>query len=95
MDDDYRLKIEAAIGDALIEVIQADNDGVELHIILMAFPVTHPDGRNMDRLGTPTFLSSLPPDSMKTVLIEIGSNYMPFTSEPNITGVAGGPLDDD
>ena len=86
MTEDYRLDINPAIGDALMQVIQEENPDVEIHIILMAFPVESYDGIN-ERVLTPTFLSSLHPDQMKQVLIEIGTNYMPNTSEPKITGI--------
>ena len=87
MDNDYRLEIHPEIGDLIINVIAHSNPGVGVHIILMAFPVTHPDGPDTNHIGTPTFLSSMHPDDMKQVLIEIGTNYMPNSSEPNITGV--------
>lgn len=88
MNEDYRLEIDAGIGDAIIQVILEANPQAEnVHIILMAFPVTEsPDGIH-ERVDTPTFVTSMPPDAMKQVLIEIGTNYMPNASEPKITGI--------
>jgi hypothetical protein len=65
-----RVTIPVKLGNLVLQVIEGANGDVECHMVMIVFPVQD-DGK----LGQPAFLSSLIPDQMEDVLIQVAGNF--------------------
>ena len=65
-----RLNVPVELGHGILQVIEDANGGVECHLVMMVFPV-----EENGKLGQPSFLSSLAPDQMEDVIVQIAGGF--------------------
>lgn len=75
-----RLDLDPRIGDAICQLIERQT-GRQCHIALIACPM---DGA---KLGQPAFVTSLQPDEMENLIIQIAGGFA-LAGKPTITGVS-------
>lgn len=75
-----RLKLDPRLGDAILQLIEKTS-GRNCHIALIACPM---DG---EKLGQPTFVTSLQPDEMENLIIQVAGGFA-LAGERTITGTA-------
>jgi creatinine amidohydrolase/Fe(II)-dependent formamide hydrolase-like protein len=74
------LTVDPRIGEAIINTIEAENDGIPCHMILIVFPV----GEENEQVR-PSFVSSLEPTDVQEIIKEIADTFT-IVSKINITG---------
>ena len=75
-----RLKLDPRIGEAIVQLIERQT-GQQVHIALIVCPMDGP------KLGQPTFVTSLQPDEMESLIIQIGGGFA-LAGERIVTGKA-------
>ena len=75
-----RIKLDPRIGDAILQLIERQT-GRECHIALIACPMVGP------KLGQPEFVTSLQPDEMESLIIQVAGGFALAGKRT----VAGGP----
>jgi len=63
-----RLNIDPAVGEAIMQLVERIT-GEACHIVLIACPM---DGK---KLGQPAFVTSLLPDEMETLIVQIAGGF--------------------
>ena len=63
-----RLKLDSRLGDAILTLIEKTS-GVSCHIVLIACPM---DGA---KLGQPAFVTSLQPDEMESLVVQVAGGF--------------------
>jgi hypothetical protein len=65
-----RITIPVKIGTFVLTAIEQANDGRKCHMVMMVFPL-----EANSTLGQPAFLSSLEPDVMEDVVVQVAGNF--------------------
>lgn len=73
-----RLNLDPRIGDAILQLIEKQT-GEQVHIVLIACPM---EGK---KLGQPSFVTSLQPDEMESLVTQIAGGFV-LAGERKITG---------
>lgn len=76
-----RITLDPRIGEAILQLIERTT-GEQCHIVLIACPM---DGV---KLGQPDFVTSLLPDEMEDLIIQIAGNLALIRDSRKIDGVA-------
>lgn len=63
-----RLQLHPHLGDSILQLIEKQS-GRRCHIVLIACPMDGP------KLGQPTFATSLQPDEMESLVIQIAGGF--------------------
>jgi hypothetical protein len=75
-----RLKLDPRLGDAILQLVEKTT-GRKCHIALIACPM---EGR---KLGQPTFVTSLQPDEMESLIVQIAGGFA-LAGDRTVTGTA-------
>ena len=80
---DERMIIDPRLGDAVCEAIQ-NMTGHNCHVIIIACPIVQVDDEH-ESIGQPSFVTSLQPDDMEELLIQIAGG-MAVAGKRVVTG---------